>query len=118
MRVNDAYPLETCEITGRFDAGYVGEFDETVGRYANAETPLVGFAGFEVGESFVAEEIHEDIGGMIVFVGADAGQLLAEIFQLRGVHRNIFTPDFCLNPRVPCLHRQHESSRGVEIRDR
>lgn len=74
--------METCEITRRFDAGYVGER----GRYANAETPLFGFAGFEIGESFVANKIHKNIGGMAVFVCADTGQLIAEIFQLRGVH--------------------------------
>ena len=78
--------METCEIPGGFDAGYIGEFEEAVWRDADAEAPSFGFAGFEIGESFVADKIHKNIGGMAVFVCADTGQLLAEIFQLRSVH--------------------------------
>lgn len=73
LRVNNTYPMETCEIPGVFDAGHVGKFKEALGRHADAETPLFGFAGFEVGESFVADEVDKDIGGMAVFAGANTG---------------------------------------------
>ena len=64
--------MKACEVTGWFDAGHVGELEEAIRRDANAETPLFGFAGFEIGESFVADEIDDGVGGVAVFVRADA----------------------------------------------
>ncbi len=50
-------------IARRFYAGYIGEFEESFRHHADAETPLFGLAGFEVGELLACHGIPEDVLG-------------------------------------------------------
>jgi len=56
--------MEPSHVSGRLDPRDVGQLQEAVGRDAEAETPLLRFAGLEIGEGLAGDGIYENVAGM------------------------------------------------------
>lgn len=79
-------PAEAGQPACGLDAGDVGQLQEAIRRNLDAETPLLGLAGLEMGEALSAHAVDQDIGGLVMQLRDGAGKARAEFFELLRVH--------------------------------
>jgi hypothetical protein len=96
-------------IPHRFNASLVGQFEEALGRHAQAKAPLLGCASLEIGKFFAQYRVHQNIRGGRKYGTLYLWQAAAIVFKLFCIHR--------FSKKILTHHRKNpwRSTSGLRI---